>query len=288
MDKKIKLVIVGNCQAAPLGRLLTFLNDRVDVTAIATVHKLDSSNEGDYSEFFDAADLIITQKISDNYQCEFVRTKVLEEKFPTKILKIVNLFYSGYHPDWIYLKGKNNKILTGPMTDYHNSTILDGWKNSLSIDEVQKNLTCEEYNLAKYGGAQRATLEELKIREQDVDISITDYIEDSLKKNQLFYTFNHPSKKLLAEYAVRILKCLELSADMIAIESFKEPLDRVILPINPISQLEKVERIIKGVSYDYENSTVPKFTNSECYYSESELVSLFFSVYDSEYKIGNL
>tara|TARA_Y100000766_G_scaffold279221_1_gene287102 strand:- start:1418 stop:2293 length:876 start_codon:yes stop_codon:yes gene_type:complete len=288
MTENINLVVVGNCQAAPLARIIKLLNARINVTAIATVHKLDDSLESDYTEHFESADVIVTQPISDTYQCKFVRTNILEENFSEKILKIVNLFYAGYHPDWIYIKGNDNRIITGPMTDYHNKTILDGWKNGSSLEDVASNLRSPKYNLKKFSKVPTSSLEELKRRELEVDVAITDYIEFNLKSAQLFYTFNHPSKLLLVEYARRILERLKLDSNLNSVATIPEPLNRIILPINPISQGEEAERVIRGVSVDVNGGLSPKFTNAECFYTDRELIQCFYSVYDSENLKGNL
>jgi len=281
MIKKCKVVIVGNCQAAPLGRVLALLSSDVEVLNIATVHKLADDDEAYFSKDFMEADYIISQPISENYRCKFVRTNVLQKKFNNKLIKVVNLYYAGYHPDWAYIKDNNGVIVTGPMTDYHNKTILNGWKEDKGITEIVADLNSIKYNEDRYTNLIRSTIDELETRESEVDVCITDLIKSECQNQQLFFTFNHPSKFLLVEYAKRILSHINMQFVTTEIAKLKEPLDRIILPINPASNINKRPRVIKGVDFTSNESGLLQFSNDPRVYSEEDLVSVFLQVYES-------
>ena len=62
---------------------------------------------------------------------------------------------------------------------------------------------------AVYKAVEQSLLE-LKKREEDVDVVISDYISENYDKRQLFYSFNHPINEVLVEYVWRILDFLGL------------------------------------------------------------------------------
>lgn len=54
--------------------------------------------------------------------------------------------------------------------------------------------------------AARASMEELENREKYIDVGIVDYIKAYVSDEQLFYSCNHPSEKLIVEYTNRIME----------------------------------------------------------------------------------
>lgn len=285
---KYKIVVVGNCQAAPLGRILRLLSSDIEVLAVATVHKLANEDEEDYAEHFTNADFIVTQLIAENYRCTFVRTSLLESKYPEKIIRTVNLFYMGYHCEWMYLKDEKSNIITGPMSDYHSRTIWEGWKKNKSVEQVVTDINCLQYNQSRYSNTMSSSLEELKKRELAADIKITDVLEAEQQNIQLFFTFNHPSKYLLIAYAKQILNHLGVDIAEGEVGTLKEPLDRIIIPNNILSGASQSQKLIKGVSYEVSPQGESIFTTDTKFYSEIELVEAFFRVYEYGCKIGNV
>lgn len=93
------------------------------------------------------------------------------------------------------------------------------------------------------------SLQELKHREVEVDVKISDYIEKHYKEEQLFYSPNHPCEELMKVYIDRILEFLGYepeemsSADRILNFGTLKGQDIPIYPaVKKVLGLEKCER----------------------------------------------
>jgi hypothetical protein len=230
MTKK-KVVVVGNCQAMPIATLLEKMSDEIEVTKVAIVHLLKSEQEDEYKHFFEEADHLIVQAVSSNYPCEFVRTDSLKNKYGSKVTIILNLFYSGYTPDWFYIRQPGRPTLRGPMGDYHNKTIFDAWRSGVDQSNAIKLVEDINYNSNRYLHELDKSLLQLKRREAAVDVHIFEYIKKNLMGKRLFFTFNHPTLDLLIEYTTRILSTINIPKINFEFE-MGEPLNQYIPDIN--------------------------------------------------------
>jgi acetyltransferase-like isoleucine patch superfamily enzyme len=255
--EKIKVVIVANCQVRPLALLIEMMNKDIDVTKVAVVHLLTSEQEDEYSSFFNEADIIIAQIVQPNYPCEFVRTEQLRKRYGKKVKTIVNIFYEGDTP---YLKNlkKDQKADNQPFGDYHFPLVFDNWRSGKEISSAVSAL--EKQNLSKNLQISKSSLLELKKREEDADVIISDYLINNNKK-RLFYTFNHPTNDLLIEYAARILNYLKIPH------------------IKPIDL--KNEFLNQLVPFESENQHKLSINGVVKYYTTEKLVTLFYAYYDS-------
>ncbi|MBU1417905.1 MAG: hypothetical protein KKI15_05430 [Proteobacteria bacterium] len=288
---KVKVVVVGNCQARPLAKILTALNADIEVTAIAIVHLLKSEQADEYLPFFKEADFIIAQLVADNYPCDFVRTPVLKEAYGDKLISIVNLYYSGYNPELIYIRNGPAGTLKSPLGEYHNKTFLDTWKEGRGVEEALERHFDIAYNEKHYSSLISDSLEELKRREKLVDIAVTDLIEGSFGQERLFFTFNHPCMSLLVHMAQRILTKVELNIDAPeSVLQLKEPLDKIVVPVNPFAtkilavQFED-SRTFKGVEciVEQDGSVI---VSRDRNYIPSEIVEKYFEIYNKNLTRG--
>lgn len=276
MTKK-KVVIVGNCQARPLSELLKMMSNKIEVLDVIIVHLSKASDFLKYKSSLDQADYIISQKIADNYPCDFVRTKFLKEEYPNKLVTIINLYYSGYNPDWGYMRVPNFGVLRGAMGDYQNKTIFNAWKQGKSVEESVFSLTSKLFN-KKYSGVSEKSILEMTNREKECDVKIVDYIKKRYLNQRLFFTFNHPNVSLLKAYSIAILDFLCIEKNSLDID-IPERLNQFIPLVNPIvDNLYDKSKQHKGVSYILLNDGV-KISNSKSY-TNNELVLSFYEVYE--------
>ena len=287
--KKIKIAIIGNCQVRPISQMLSLLNPNIEVISIAIVHLMVSENREEYWRFFNRADLIITQLIADTYPCEFVQTNFLKKYFDYKIIKIVNLYYLGYTPDLMYIRNTTQGTLKSPLGEYHNKTFFEAFKKGLSIQDAMQNYNNYDYNKEQYSGIAEKSLEELKKREYYTDIQIADFIEERLAKERLFFVFNHPSKKLLLELAKKILLVCGIKIERtFNIKNYKEPLDKIIVPIN-IYEKEKLYNSCDN-TIDFQGVECNIASNNKVIvssfrkYTLLEIVEKFYEVYENTYQ----
>lgn len=277
----MKLVVIGNCQARPLADYIEKLVPTIEVTATPIVHLLKDSDEAAYSDALIEADVIVTQLISDNYPCKFIRTGEIKRLYGDKTHTIVNLYFSGFTPDLMYIRHPDVTTLRGPLGEYHNKTILNGWLLGISQEQVVEWLSDPFYNRQEYGKEDAKSLDELKSREASVDIKIADFIEATRGKSRTFFTFNHPSSVLLIEYAKRI--CQHISGTMgndSSIDVSSEPLNQLIPLVPPGIQCIETGRVkSKGTRVLAIDGADIKLGGSATFTNE-ELVSQFYDIYE--------
>lgn len=273
-------MIVGNCQARPIAEILPNLNSNIEVSNIAIVHLLKNDQFNEYEKDFIGADYIITQLIADNYPCEFMRSTFLQSRYGKKVITIINLFYSGYTPDWRYVRIPGKGTLKGPMSDYHNQTIIDSWLKGLSTDETLSLVLDRNYNIDKYSSVVNSSLIELKKRELNADVKIVDYIEKKMYSERLFFTFNHPCISLIYEYVMRVLMFLRIDFEVDESYVPKESLNQLIPILNSGLDFnfhqEEFYKGVKLVSLDGSSVIMGKTQK----YNLNELIVAFYKVYD--------
>jgi hypothetical protein len=280
MNKR-KIVIIGNCQARPLKSIIELISDEVEVIGTPIVHLLKDENKAETDALLTAADTIVTQVIADNYPCQYIQTNKLKALYSDKLLTILNLFYSGYTPDWLYIRVPGKGTLGGPMGDYHNLTIIEAWLAGKTTEQTTHLLCDVEFNKDKYLPQAEASLRELSNRESQANVPIVDFISDNLKKERLFFTFNHPSVFLLKEYARRILEALDIKySKSKLLQSMPEPLNQFIPVLNPGVGFDfLIAKEFKGVAV--KNTADGITSNGPCVYTPEQLVQSYFDIYSS-------
>lgn len=277
----MKLVVIGNCQARPLADYIEKLVPSINVTSTPIVHLLKDSDEETYRAYLDEADVIVTQMISDAYPCKFIRTSEIKRLYKNKTHTIVNLYFSGFTPDLFYIRHPEVTTLRGPLGEYHNKTILDGWLLGISQEQVVGWLSDPFYNKQEYGKEDAKSLDELKAREATVDIKIADFIESTRGESRTFFTFNHPSSVLLIEYAKRICQhIVGTKGNDDSIDASVEPLNQLIPLVPPGIQCVEIGRVeSKGTRVLAVNGADIELGESATFTNE-ELVSKFYDIYE--------
>jgi hypothetical protein len=279
---KIKVVVVANCQGRPLAKTIKSLNPAIEVTAVAIVHLLRSEQYVEYRKAFEEADLIISQLVFDTYPCDFVQTNFLKSKYGDKVISIVNLYFTGYTPDWFYIRIPGAGPLRGPMGDYHNRVILESWQQGQDESIAVERLESIEYN-KKFLPEIENSLQQLKEREKLVDVPITDFIEENFRKSRLFFTFNHPAMFLLTEYARRVLikAGIAVKGDPASC-NHRELLNKFIPLINPAVGLpsgSEIDDKHAGVKFSVDKDNFVSI-GSKKLYKTHEIVTGFYQIYN--------
>ena len=165
-------------------------------------------------QFLSKIDLFIYQSISKNNRfSEILNTEDLKTLLNNKCenVNILNLYFTGYFPQmkeneknlgmdvhqsgfFPYGDKYVDQLIEGGMRDGEDILKILMDENFLSEDVIEDNV--------------KESLKELSKREKVCDVKIVDYIECNYRKEQLFYSCNHPNETLLNEYVRRILEYL--------------------------------------------------------------------------------
>ncbi len=262
----MKIVTIGNCQIEPISRIMENHSSKIWITRVVPVHIAESGTLNQIKYLLDDADIIITQPVTVFYRGGHFSTEKLQNAYPDKVKKILNLHFEGYFPDWCYLPIPPGRVrLKGPMGDYHNKTIIDGWVAKETTETIDDKMHSYTYNKHHYEHSFDDSLKELKRREKNVDVKICDFIERHFLNERLFFTANHPVLLLLNEYSHRILKQFNVETDGSS-TILKEPLDKVVIKINPISKSSFADP--------------SQYCSNGKNYSTHELIDYFKELYD--------
>ena len=259
----------------------------IEVIGVGVVHLLRNEARGDFGDLFKVADFIFAQLVSDTYPCHFVRTNLLKEQWGQKVIVWPNLFFRGYNPELAYLRRADRLPLRGPLGDYHNLTFVDCWKQGLGLDDALQRHHDEAFNQQRFHSVLNDSLAELKKREQACDVTVASDIEHKFGQGRLFFTFNHPTRELLALVAGRLLARANIARFQHDPDSLSEPLGQIAPPVNPwVAGLIglKGAPIWKGlhVSGDIASDVA---TGRPREYSGPEIVDLFFRIYSANREV---
>lgn len=275
---KLKIVVVGNCQARPISNLLEKSCNNLHIIQTVVAHLVSKNESKNILQYFHETDFIVSQYISDDYKVDSLTTNFLRSSFSNKLILIPNLYFKGYTPDLTYLRLKSG-TLSGPLGDYHSLIIYESWKSGKSIAEACASYLADEIWEEKYKYTASESLLELRKREKELHIEITDVIASYLRDKRLFYTFNHPSLFLLKKLVEKILILINCNdKNNLNIERIKEPLDQFVVPVNKfsVSQL-KINNI--ALNHQYFQATIEM---QRIRYELEEIVTAFFTHYDSK------
>lgn len=165
--------------------------------------------------------------------------------FGDKLIRIPNLHFEGFHPDWCYLPKLHGKRLQSLIGDYHNALVIRSFLNNDSIEDAIRKLTDKALYKALFAGHGEASLAQLVEREKELDICMSDVVQKYFDEGVVcFHSFNHPKKALIESLVGRIL---ELKAIEFTDQKFKrEILDSVQLRSNILTEWDgAVRRTIK-------------------------------------------
>ena len=275
-----KVIFLGNCQAQSFESLAGHLNLGIEIISAPPIWEVTEANVENLIEKISSADIVFSQRMSPRYPVTFVRNAVLKERFGAKVIVWPNIYFDGYFPGVRYLYNELGKVV-GPLRDYHFQWIIDGWREGLSVDETALTVIRPS---SWTGSADflEVSLRELRLREKDADVKISDYIQNNFRRNKLFYSMNHPKTSVLGEMLRRMLSWADIPYHQNGIESYSYNLDEIIIPAFPIFRDRyrptfKDDDKFKGVAISTETGN-PE--NKVEYYGLSSLIECYYRFYD--------
>jgi hypothetical protein len=221
-----KIVIIGNCQAQFLEGLFSTAST-LEVDRVAPNFELTEAAREGVSDKLSHASAIFIQRTSDDFGLEWLRSRGVSNDYAGKTWVWPNIYFDGYFPNtrYIYLN-KWGKLLS-PLEDYHLSPVLEAWKAGQTVAQAVARLQEDRCNVAD---PFETSFAQLRGREKDCTVSISDHLEVAVRKSKCFYTPNHPHTALLIEMARRLAVAAEIPFDIAKASSWPYELDRIDLP----------------------------------------------------------
>ncbi|AMJ61177.1 WcbI family polysaccharide biosynthesis putative acetyltransferase [Bosea sp. PAMC 26642] len=279
----MKICILGNCQAQHMEMMLATARRDIEVVRLDPVFMMTAEHkDGVYAKLAEA-DFVFAQRISDEFKMDWLSSAEIKKSFGDKVTIWPNIYFDGYFPgvQYIYLGGWGK--LLGPLGDYHFEQISAAHQRGATIAEAQEAFS-EEPLFQKAPDPFGRSLGQLRARETDVDVPISDFIGDHLAAQRLFYTPNHPLNDLLGEMLRRLTERVGLEFEVDKAVAAPYRLDECYIPASPA--------IVRkfGLPFDgepaYRGRTVLSIADHKVelgeiqVYSVEALTEAFYRVYD--------
>ncbi|GFD91214.1 hypothetical protein KUL152_34400 [Tenacibaculum sp. KUL152] len=213
---KKKYSVYGNCQANPLGNILQTNAEFADNWEFVPFPKpsfeLRQGDWNDIENLLGELDLFITQNVGESHGFFASSNLANHLKSGGTVVRIPNAYFSGYMPEVVYFRAGEPHVTK--FCDYHDANFLAFFMED-PVNAVQKAVDAatdksqytEEFVLANA----KTSIDELKRREEECDVIVSDYIEKNWRNDILFYSINHPKTVVLSHIASQILKLLNQS-----------------------------------------------------------------------------
>ncbi len=204
---------------------VAFLADKyawIELPCIA-IADLELRENGINKDVLKSLDVFFYQIIKDdnNFSPQLSSNTILKGlKKSCLRVSYINAYFAGYYPQLSKSRcmarvGRLNRPLI-PHGDYILNMMIENNMSPKTIWEKfdSDQLIAEDVILKNF----TVSINELKDREKNCDVKISDYILENYRDKLLFYTMNHPCNELLKEICVRLM-------NSISINLYKEDID---------------------------------------------------------------
>jgi len=265
-----KCLIYGNCQADALKfhlkRIKPFTRE-FEIIEIKAVHLLNQNDVPYLLDQIQKTDLFVHQPISDNYKnikelgSNYLKSMLKEE---CQVLSFPSIYFKGYNPEMIGLKDLDNKGLLGPFTYYDINLLKAVYEGNTTIGSLKDLvLNPDFYTVDEAQSSFQNSLAELSSRENanNIDLTVTDIIENNYQKEKLFHVFNHPSSLIIFQLVDKIIS--SSINETIRYSNAPDTLSRISYPV--------YTSIFKHLGFEFDNKLhykiVQSYLNAEEYLS---------------------
>lgn len=286
----MKIVFIGNCQAQALTQIAHFLGLDAELVIVPPVFDLGAFNTPEIKDSIYGADIVFSQRVNEDYPAEFVRPSVLRQKLGKRAVIWPNIYFDGYFPGVRYVYAQSGSKVTGPLSDYHFLQIQQSYRDGASPQDAWEAFISTDAPASLPADPIGDSIANLRHREQDVDVTMSDYIEANALRTKLFYSMNHPTDEVLQEALRRMVEFsgadLKVPAfDAQRLVGYPYTLNEIDLPILPFVQklydmpASGVETIV-GKELVF-NGTTHGAGSEPKTYTGPELIKAFYKVYES-------
>jgi hypothetical protein len=212
--------------------MLGVASDKIELTRLKPVFEMQHGDKEHVYAQFAAADVIFSQRITDEYNIEWTSSNATRKAFGQKLIVWPNIYFDGYFPgvQYVYLD-KWGKLLS-PLGEYHFSQVRAAFAAGKTIAEAVEAYSGErlfETSPDPVG----ASLGQLRKREPDVDVVISDAIAEGVHNDRQFYTPNHPTNALLATMLDRLTQRADITIDHAKAAAAPYRLDECYIAASP-------------------------------------------------------
>ncbi len=211
---KKKFVVYANCQGRALAKTLLECQDfsyRYEWIPIKPVHTIQIEEIPEVLEAILSADLVIAQPISSQGRDERLSWSYIKGILDSNVISLTfpSLYFNGYFPHIGTFKG-----ISSPFGMTHDFVAGFAFCEGLSVEEATLKITSPYFYPKEISNKLFLdSIDSLREREVDVDVPVSNFIQENAKSYRLFRQFNRPTPYLFEYIATEILNKLNVVVD---------------------------------------------------------------------------
>lgn len=208
MNSKIKILVLGNCTSYSISEGLRESGLFASV-ASAVVFSMTTVERESLAASIGEFDFILS--LEHAAWAGPLATEALRAQLGERLITLPTPFFSGLHPEKAYLKyGGEISRSQAVMGDYHSALILEEVKSGFDTDKIiSRYISGEAFARLNVINIWNESIVELKQREKNNDIVLSDFIEMSVEDGSIerqFLTFNHPAEGLISHIVRQVIQ----------------------------------------------------------------------------------
>ncbi|WP_231605193.1 WcbI family polysaccharide biosynthesis putative acetyltransferase [Synechococcus sp. CBW1006] len=236
----LALVVVGNCQAFPLMLGLQQALPTAQITFCPSVHLATAADVAELHQALPQADLLVMHRVQTGYRNNIgLDTATLQALLApgARCVVLPNLHYEGQLPWIAYGQDPEGRLSAleaeSPLGPYHDFLAMAAAGRGLDAAALH-GIPCPEAVASVLREAHHHSLAELRSREADCSVGLSDWIAERHRQQPIGHTINHPTQASLDTLLRRLLAQLhpthQLGPDLF---DRQEHLGSLSLPIHP-------------------------------------------------------
>jgi hypothetical protein len=201
-----KIVIVGNCQAHPLARLMQAMGGFGMPTVIQTTSALlEGVRRGKVGPLAPVAgsDLVFVQGVQDLAD----RIGEMYPSHASRMRLVPAIAFSGFHPDMVYLFDRaSGRALRGVISEYHSAIAVAACLQGLSVEDTMALFRADVFGELGYYDHWSLSREALAQAFSWAGLELGDAFRQWTAAGCWMYSINHPKPRVLADVARQLLR----------------------------------------------------------------------------------
>lgn len=274
-----KTLVLGNCQAPALGKLLSTVELKecekaFHVIDVKPFYQFELSEKYFLDDLINGCDLLIYQPhFKKSWESEWRSSDYWVKNTSAKyVLSFQSLYFSAYNPELLNIRDARGVNFSGGYSDYHDKRIIQLYLEGKSEEETMNIFPYFQMNKLEVQKVYESTINQTIDREksQNLDVCLSSYLQRGYNLNRLFHTYNHPANEVLLEVAAQIICKLELQGAKFSGKKLPELLNFDIFPI--------MDSVMDTIDAQFNSEQSYRIQGR--YYSFGEVVKKYYEVYN--------
>ncbi|NSY19766.1 GSCFA domain-containing protein [Neorhizobium sp. AL 9.2.2] len=194
------IAIIGHCQASSLAQLLGVIARRDDIRAISAKDLSGQAAEDTAKTLERDEQIIVLSTWRKAVEA------LINPRFHARITVAPTVYFTGYHPDFVYAKGGAVSPLGNPLS----ALALYGFREGFSVEETVSLFRDEVFEHLGYYDHWAASVAALQQEGRKTGISLDAMLTQWMALGCFVYTPNHPVLPVMIDIAVAMAEKMSL------------------------------------------------------------------------------